>query len=78
MIPVYMTKTGFSLKIFNEGFEILRKMNNKELATHIRPFSEIDIENFHSAAILHTKLFLLYRKYLKIYRAYELCNKFGW
>ena len=71
-------KTKFSSKIFNEGFEQLKKMNNDELAKHIKPFSEVKLDNLISRGNLHIKIFLFYKKYLKLYKAYDLANKFGW
>ena len=71
-------KTGFSSKIFNETFEKLKAMNNKELTEHVKPFKNVNLEGAVSRNILYAKIVLFYRRYISIYRAYDLCNKLGW
>jgi len=71
-------KTKFSSKIFNEAFEKLKRMNNKELEKHITPFKDTSLESLISRNILYVKIALFYRRYIKLYQAYEHCNQYGW
>lgn len=65
-------KTGFSNNIYLEAFVILARMNNEELKEHIEPFA------FSNKYLAYLKSLLFHRKYLKLYNAYALCEKFGW
>ena len=71
-------KTDFAANIFLEAFEQLSRMNNGELERHIRPFKDANLQNILQSTVLYLKLLLFYRKYLKLYKAYDLANKFGW
>jgi|GEM_PF-1094528 len=71
-------KTKFSSKLFIEAFKKLKEMNNTELAKHIKPFGEVNMNSTFSKSILYAKIFLLYARYVKLYRAYDLSNKYGW
>lgn len=71
-------KNDFSSNIFNESFEKLKKMDNKMLEEHIKPFMNVDLQNTYQRTILYLKLLLFYRKYTKLYKAYELSNRAGW
>jgi len=71
-------KTKFSSKLFIEAFEKLKEMNNIELEKHIKPFREVNMNSLLSKSVLYAKIFLLYTKYLTLYRAYDLSNKYGW
>ncbi|HEC92425.1 MAG TPA: hypothetical protein ENI51_05460 [Candidatus Atribacteria bacterium] len=65
-------ETSFSSSLFLEAYEILKKMHNEELQDHIKPL--IDKNVF----ISNIKIILFYRKYLKLYRTYNLANEMGW
>lgn len=65
-------KTDFSSKIFMEAFEQLTQMNNDELSKHIKLFIK------GASWLKQIKCLLFYRKYLKLYKAYDLSNKVGW
>ena len=65
-------KTSFSSNIFNEVYKYLSQMNRNEIKEHIKPF--IDTNSF--IGLVKSRLF--YRKYLNIYKAYELVDRFGW
>lgn len=71
-------KTDFASTIFLEAFEKLSRMDNKELEYHIKPFKGVDFQNIFQSNILYFKLLLFYRKYLKLYKAYDLSEKVGW
>lgn len=71
-------KTTFASNLFIKAFRKLENMDNKTLEHHIRPFENIDLESsFHKFYILF-KISLFYRKYIDLYKAYELTNTFGW
>lgn len=62
----------FASTIVNEAFNRIKKMTNKELEEHIKPLS---VKNrTHS----YLKVMLFYRKYLRLYKAYEITNGVGW
>jgi len=65
-------KTGFSNGLFMKAYNDLTDMKNDELFKHIKPFG-----NYKP---LYTELILLlkYQKYLHLYKAYKLTEKFGW
>lgn len=65
-------KTQFSSKIFLEAFEKLQTMDNKELQKHIEPFRG------RPTIFTNLSLLLFYRKYLKLYKSYDLANEVGW
>lgn len=65
-------KSDFASPLFLQAFNRLKEMDNRELARHMKPFRK-------GVSIFSTiKSFLFYRKYLEIYRAYDLLNKVGW
>ncbi len=64
-------ESPFGSNIFLEVFEKVKKMSNDELYYHMKPFKSGNVLGF-------LKALLFYRKYLKIYRAYELSGKVGW
>ncbi len=61
----------FGSPIFLKIFKKVKSMNNEELYNHMKPFKKGDIIGFILALFF-------YRKYLDIYRAYALSNKYGW
>jgi digeranylgeranylglycerophospholipid reductase len=65
-------KSDFSSPLFLQAFNRLKEMDNRELARHMKPFRK-DF-NFFSTI----KSLLFYRKYLELYRAYDLSNRVGW
>jgi len=71
-------KTAFCSKIFMDAFQKLKNMDNKELVLHMKPFIDCDFESFFSKCKLYIRIFLFYRKYLDLYKAYELSNNYGW
>jgi len=58
--------------LFLQAFNRLKDMVNRELAGHMNPFRKGF--NFFSTI----KSLLFYRKYLEIYKAYDLSNRVGW
>ncbi len=66
-------KSIFNSEIVNESFQKLEKMNNKEIIEHLEPFNSNII-----LAIMKIILFKKYRKYWKIYKAYNIERKIGW
>ena len=71
-------KSDFSSNIFYEAFEKLGKMNNQELEYYIRPFDDVDFKSIHQTLKLYLTILLTRRRYMKVYKAYELANKVGW
>jgi len=71
-------QTGFASNIFNESFDIIKKMNNFELEKHMKPFENVNLDKTLDRYILNLKLLVFYTKYLKLYRAYDHSNNFGW
>ena len=65
-------KSDFSSPLFMEAFNRLKEMDNYDLARHMRPFRTGF--NFFSTI----KSLLFYKKYLKIYKAYDLSNNVEW
>jgi len=65
-------KTKFSSPIFMNAFRRLIDMDNNELSDHIKPFVD------SGTLIAYAKCFLFYRRYLDLYRAYNLSEKAGW
>lgn len=65
-------KKEFSSNLFLDAFEKLKDMDNPELQKHMEPFRKGI--TFSS----NIKCILFYRKYLKLYKAYDLANKVGW
>lgn len=58
--------------LFLQAFNRLKKMDNHELARHMKPFGK-------GVTIFSTvKSLLFYRKYLELYRPYRLSNEVGW
>jgi flavin-dependent dehydrogenase len=65
-------KSNFASPIFNIAFDRLKNMNNKELAKHMEPFKNgVNV-------LSNIKSLIFYRKYLDLYRAYNLSNRVGW
>ncbi len=65
-------KSDFSSDIFLKAFEKLKTMDNTELQSHMEPFRD-------GVTFLATiKSIIFYRKYLDLYKAYDLSNKIGW
>ena len=71
-------KTKFSSNLLNKAFKQLQQMNNKELEDHVTPFKNVDLDDSISRSISNINVGLFYRKYIKLYQAYEICNKYGW
>jgi flavin-dependent dehydrogenase len=65
-------QSDFASPLFLNAYYQLKAMNNQELAKHMTPFRN---GNTKSATI---KAMLFYRKYLVLYRAYNLSNRVGW
>jgi flavin-dependent dehydrogenase len=65
-------RSDFASPLFLNAYNHLKAMNNQELAKHMTPFRN---GNTKSATI---KSLLFYRKYLALYRAYNLSNRVGW
>ena len=71
-------RTDFSSDVFNESFKQLKNMNNRDLQKHIEPFKDVNMDSFYQRSVLYIKTLLLYRKYIKLYKAYDLANEAGW
>ncbi|MBA7514312.1 hypothetical protein ES705_06337 [subsurface metagenome] len=65
-------RSDFSSPLFLQAFNRLKDMDNRELAWHMKPFRK----GFSFFSTIKSLLF--YRKYLEIYKAYDLSNKVGW
>ena len=65
-------KSDFASPLFLLAFNRLKEMDNRELARHMEPFRKG--VNVFSAI----KSLLFYRKYLELYKAYDLSDKVGW
>jgi digeranylgeranylglycerophospholipid reductase len=64
-------QSPYASPLFNEAFERLRDMDNQELNHHIKPFAgEYGIKSYFISR-------LLYRKYIGVYKAYEMSD-IGW
>ena len=75
---VKFNNTKFSSKKINEAFESLKNMDNNELAEHIKPFINNESKFMFPNILFYLKTLLFYRRYIKIYQAYEICDKYGW
>jgi flavin-dependent dehydrogenase len=65
-------QSKFASPLFLQAVKRLKKMDNHELARHMKPFRK-------GITIFSTiKSLLFYREYLGLYRAYDLSNKVGW
>jgi flavin-dependent dehydrogenase len=72
------SKIGYSSPRYVETYKKLIKMDNRELVEHIKPFIGIDFNNsFHVFNFLVRTMFF-YREYISMYKAYDMCNKWGW
>jgi digeranylgeranylglycerophospholipid reductase len=65
-------KSDFASPLFMQAFNRLKGMDNIELARHMKPFKK-GVNVFSTI-----KSLLFYRKYLEIYKAYDLSDKVGW
>ena len=65
-------KSDFASPLFLQAFNRLKGMDNRELARHVKPFRK-GVNVFSTV-----KSLLFYRKYLELYKAYNLSNKVGW
>jgi flavin-dependent dehydrogenase len=65
-------QSDFASPLFLQAFNRLEAMDNHELARHMKPFRK----GFNVFSTIKSLLF--YRKYLEIYKAYDLSNKVGW
>jgi len=65
-------KSDFASPLFLKAFNMLKEMDNHELARHIRPFRK----GFNVFSTIKSVMF--HRKYLEIYKAYYLSNRVGW
>jgi digeranylgeranylglycerophospholipid reductase len=65
-------KSDFASPLFLQVFKQLKEMDNRELAKHMKPFRK-GVNLFSTI-----KSLLFYRKYLEIYKAYNLSDKVGW
>jgi flavin-dependent dehydrogenase len=65
-------KSDFASPLFLQVFNRLKEMDNRELARHMKPFKK-GVNVFSTI-----KSLLFYRKYLEIYKVYDLSDKVGW
>jgi len=65
-------KSDFASPLFLQAFNRLKEMDNRELARHMKPFRK-GVNVFSTI-----KSLLFYRKYLELYKAYDLSDKVGW
>lgn len=71
-------KSNFSDKAFLNTFEKLRTFGNEDLKEHIKPFENINVDQFLPKIILYLRLMYSHRKYIKIYQTYDKCDLVGW
>ena len=64
--------SDFASPLFLRAFNRLKEMDNRELARHMKPFRK-GVNVFSTI-----KSLLFYRKYLELYKAYDLSDKVGW
>ena len=64
--------TDFTSNLFLQAFEKYQTMDNDEIKHHMKPFTK------DSVILQYLSILLFYRKYLDLYRAYDLSNKVGW
>lgn len=67
----YWKNSDLANPIFGEAYEMLKKMSNKELTDHIKPFTT-------NSKLISAIQILLRPKYWKLYQAYEKTLQFGW
>ena len=65
-------QSDFASPLFLQAFNRLKEMDNRELVRHMEPFRK-GVNVFSTI-----KSLLFYRKYLEIYKAYDLSDKVGW
>ncbi len=64
--------SGFSSKLPNYLFEKFRKMENKEILYHLKPFLK------YKGVLSYITALFFYSKYMKLYYAYDIIDKYGW
>ena len=71
-------KSPYIAPIYLEALNITKNMSNDELVEHIKPFTNLHFEKSCDKLKFIIRTLLFYRKYLKLYKAYEMCDKWGW
>ena len=64
-------KSKFNSPLILKAYEKLKSMGNRELLEHIEPFKEHRV-------MAYLKSLLFYGRYLELYEAYDISNKYGW
>jgi digeranylgeranylglycerophospholipid reductase len=68
----------YSSPLYLEGYRKLKEMDNEELVKHNKPLIGVDLNKKLDRLKVAMKTMFFYRKYLRLYEAYDLSEKWGW